>query len=229
MNRFNQVDRMSVSSNSQKQNQLLISSDPILLLTPSPSYLSLLQFNNTVNNSSPNSNANHLNNVCSSVASPALMIQSKNIVIESSILYLRQFKKLLLLLIDSIETNYTHNCIVYSFQLLNRTQIRSSIRLGQHCLADSHYDETQDSRNHRKSNGRNNQKNLPSHEELINKLNTHPKSLKVQSRRCILNQLIVIQKKSKSELASDRVFLIKNQVLQLPLPKRMQNYLLYLN
>lgn len=190
--------------NSQKQNQLLANSDPILLLTPSPSFLSLLHINST----SPNS--------CLDT------FKSKNIVIESSILYLRQFKKLIGLLLNSIESNYSHSFIIHSHLLLNNNG--NGVVIGQNSAVSNCY--PAEALIHQRKK---NKKEYSSLDTLIEKISTHPKSLKNQARRCILNHLIGIQRKQRSDHSNHPVYLIKNQVLQLSLPKRIQNYLLFIN
>ena len=193
--------------NSQRQNQLLANSDPILLLTPSPSFLSLLHINST----SPNSSLD--------------IFKSKNIVIESSILYLRQFKKITGLLLSSIESNYSHCFIIHSHLLLNNNGSSNGVAIGQNSAVSNCY--PTEALTHQQRNE--NKKEFSSLDTLIEKISSHPKSLKTQARQCILNHLIGIQRKQRSDHRNHPVYLIKNQALQLPLPKRIQNYLLFIN
>lgn len=190
---------MATVNNVHKQNQLLVSSNPILLLTPSPSYLSLLHLSHAVN-TSPKSSGTQIN---SALMPSAVIVKSKNIVIESSILFLRQFKHLIKLLLNSIESNYTHGLFVNSYMIISGLETRHE---------------------HEPVHGK-----KGDYERLVDKFSNEPRSLKVQSRRCILNLLVGTQKRARLDNSDDRVVLIKNQVLQLPLPRKIQNYLLFIN
>lgn len=204
----------------QKQNQLLANSNAILLLTPSPSYLSLLHINNFTVNQSPNVNLNSASSITSLTSH---LSKSNNIVIESSILYLRQFKKLFQLLISSIESNYPHNNIKHNHYLFVNSEATNCFdALTSRCLSS-------DILSSSKSHQWNNMIEFSSFDILVNKISSQPKSLKSQARRYILNQLVTVQKKQKSDNTENRVLLIKNQVFQLPLPKRIQNYLLFIH
>lgn len=223
-NQFNDEAHDLAKTNNHKQNQLLVNSNPVLLLTPSPSYLALLNINIPNNNLSPSSHANHFESLLLPMTGDIL--KSKNIVIESSILYLSQFKKLVALLLNSIESNFSQSLTTQNDMRFNNSNIIDNVAsqsiISFRCL---HSDI---SFFHSKSYHRS-FADYWSLDALMDKMSCQPKSLKVLSRRSILNQLITIQKKQNLENNDNRTLLIKNQVLKLPLPKRMQNYLLFIN
>lgn len=252
------------------QNQLLMHSTPILLLTPSPPFFSLLQVATHYHHhyhgaAAPlsKSNSAHVGFQPTTAAAattigptPAVMamIKSQNIVIESAILFLRAFKRIVKLLLNSIESNYSSAMLIHTYNnllissathlssptpspspmlLVNSPRLRSCSPLSEVSGKHNHYNANHHHHHHHEHphhhNHHHHSHKKDSLDSLLDKLTTQPKSLKVLSRRLVLNSLVSIQKRRRDDNTEDKIALIKNQVLQLPLPKRLQNYLLFNN
>lgn len=234
-----------------KRHQLLANSNPILLLTPSASYLSLL-----INNPNNHTNTSQATSLSQQHQQPlALMtIKSKNIVIESSILFLRQYKRLVKLILDSIEScgsslviNHSNFHSHYQDQSLSscsngtavlyisnnqQQQQQQQPQTGVHYHHHHHHHHHYHHHHHHNNEAdhlTSNSHSLESLEAFLERLETQPRSLKTLARRQVLNRLIEVQKKRHYDNINEFVYLVKNQVIQLRLPKRIQNYLLFID
>jgi len=185
-------------------NLMYSSLNPILLLTPSPSYDSLIslplsQSNNctyatTMSNNNNNNNSNN------------------NIIIDKSILFLNHYKKFVKLLYDSMDNNTIKQCLKHKKNHYKHYYIRNysvdtvEKQDGDHLAALKLY-------------------SVESLDMYLEKLASTPRTLKSIVRRHVLNQLIQNQKMNKS---TDKLTAIAKQVEQLPLPRRIMDYLLFI-
>lgn len=179
-------------------------SSPICLLTPSPSCVSLLGLSGAINQ-----------------VLPSLSIKSNNIVVDSMVLFLNYYKRFVKLLFDSMENSKIHE-IVVAKHLNNDLQFCSH-------YGHQHHHSFHHSSNHRKNVPHS--KKIYSIEPLdmyLERLVSSPRSLKSICRRMILNRL-----KENVKLANDLnnetgAIQVAAQIDDLPAPKRVKNYLLFI-
>ncbi|RNA15339.1 hypothetical protein BpHYR1_010782 [Brachionus plicatilis] len=179
-------------------------SNPICLLTPSASFASFLALNN-------------LNGVTSNV-------KSNNIVVDSMVLFLNYYKRFVKLLFDSME-NSKINEIFVSKSLVGDLQL---------C---SHHNHQHHHSYHHSSSSMPNAKNLPPGQKVyslesldmyLERLVSSPRSLKSICRRMILSRL-----KENGKLTNDlnnesTLIQVTAQIDDLPAPKPVKNYLLFI-
>ena len=184
-------------------------SNPICLLTPSPSYVSLLTLNNL---------SGAANQVLSSSG-----IKSNNIVVDSMVLFLNYYKRFVKLLFDSMENSKIKE-VIGSKNLTNDLQLCSH-------HGHQHHHSYHHSSVHKIAKNIPHGKKVYSIEPLdmyLERLVSSPRSLKSICRRMILNRL-----KENGKLANDlnsetSLIQVTTQIDDLPAPKRVKNYLLFI-
>ncbi|CAF0923731.1 unnamed protein product [Brachionus calyciflorus] len=189
-------DNLKTSNNGRK----ILSSNPICLLTPSPSYSSLINLNAGIISNS---------------------VKSNNIVIDSSILFLNYYKRYVKLLFDSMENERIS-------EVLKSRNIRVELSNGGFCTHHNHYHHHNYHRSgyHLKSG----QKvyAIESLDMYLERLVASPRSLKSLCRRSILNRLSETQKLQNDLNNDNGLVQVASQIEDFNLPKRVKNYLLFI-
>lgn len=260
-----------VSSNS---NNKLVVSNPILLLTPTPSYASLLTIATNANAALTTTNnvisvvglshphhSHHHHHHHNHKIQQFSDLSASNVFVDSSIIFLEHYKRFTKLLCDSIDSSRAKNLL----------RQRASSPVIDSCLCNSirsnhqHHNQNQKLINSSSSNsasptpsscsssseyGSNTSLLLHQQVSLVSSLDMHlerlaitPRSLKSLCRRLVLTRLVDLEKKKKKTTQCNNqpsanspadldtqhnIVLVSNQIAQLTLPKRVKNYLLYL-
>lgn len=203
----------------------LAPSNPILLLTPSASYVSMTL----------SSISNQSNLVQNSLAT----LKSDNIIVDSSVLFLNHYKRFVKLLYDSMETSKVIE-VVKSKSLTASPEALYSPSSHSSCHHHHNHNHSIHQHRYRRNSSTGsplylNQSNkiyaVESLEMYLERLVTSPRSLKSLARRFILNKLVESEKKKKQisdSNDSNSLLPISVQVSKLPLPKRIKNYLLFI-
>jgi hypothetical protein len=188
--------------------------NPILLLTPSPSYDSLISLSSSPTNTATTS------------STPLI---SNNIMIDKSVLFLNHYKKFVKLLYDSMDNNTIKQCLNHK---KNQHRHHSSFRSNLHISKETHSLDSLPEPTKQKLDDHISSLKLYSIESLdmyLERLASTPRSLKSIVRRLILNKLIELQKSEKNHTEKNQELItIANQVSQLPLPKRIMDFLLFI-
>ncbi len=174
------------------------SSSPILLLTPTPSYESLLFL----------------------VAGSSIGSFSNNIIIENNLLFLNHYKNFIQLFYDCMESDCIKRSFISKCEKHCHHQNYFYHSYYNHSISSS----SSGVSSRRSSCSSHHMPKLYSIESLdiyLENLASNPRSLKSIARRLILNRLTVNQTdKHKNVLA--------NRVAQLALPNRIKDYLLFI-
>lgn len=182
-------------------NRKTLPNNPVCLLTPSVSYASLITLNG-LNGGTVSAN-----------------IKSNNIVIDSSVLFLNYYKRFAKLLFDSMDNG----------KILEVVRSRNLCTDIQFC---THHQHTNQSSHHSR-----NVKSLQSGQKIyaiesldmyLERLVSSPRSLKSLCRRMILNRLSETQKISNDLNNEVGLVQVTSQIEQLSVPKRVKNYLLFI-
>ena len=157
--------------------------------------------------------------------------QQQNVIIDKSVLFLNYYKKFVKLLYDSMDNNTIKQCLKNKknqhrhHSYLHRTRVNSS-------TSSYSLTHTLDSIETENSSDESTASKIYSIESLdmyLERLASTPRSLKSIVRRHILNRLI---DSAKSDITHNRFqssnCSIGQQVAQLPLPKRIMDYLLFI-
>ena len=205
-------------------NSSTIGSHSILLLTPTPSYASMLSI--------------------SSASSSPLFIspdRSNNVLIDTSVLFLNHYKKIVKLLFDSMNADTIRECLkATSYHSSYHSQQRhghynrcgpTASSIANKCASQT---PSLTSHHHQKCVSCLSSSQMESLDVYLERLATNPRSLKSLARQNILNRVVTLKKAKKfsshEHHYSKHANLIATPALveQLPLPKRVKNYLLYI-
>ena len=201
----------------------MVSSNPILLLTPTPAYATLLSSTSTSTAVSGSINLIAHQHQTS--------LSETNVFVESSLLFMEHYKRFTKLIYDSIDSAHVKNA-VRSYQ--SEPAAAAAAHYSSQCLFHSWLSArsgaakcsglcTSPAASLSLSPSSSTEQLEPETplEQHLERLVTLPRSLKAICRRQILNQMIEVQKKKLAKT------LIGDQIGNLSLPKRVKNYLLY--
>jgi hypothetical protein len=213
----------TTTTTTSKISNATIGSQSVLLLTPTPSYASMLSI--------------------SSVSASPLFIspdRTNNILVDTSVLFLNYYKKIVKLLFDSMNVDTLRECVKSSksqqYSNLNFNLNRNNNNTRCYPLTDSRPTNNNNSNNKSsKCNACLSSTNVCPCESLdgyLERLTSNPRSLKSMTRRNILDRLVELQeartqRQSKHKATPLGLISTSNLVNQLPLPKRLKSYLLY--